>query len=213
MFFNKKSKGLKCARCSGKLESKFSFCPYCGASVISKEKMEKDYGLLGREDSIDPVQNVNPMANLGITDKLISNMFNMVMKNLNKQMIDELNGADVQAFPNGIKIRIGSQQPKKKNERMQKKEISQEQLERISSLPRKEAKYSMRRVADKIVYELNMPGVSSADDVFVSKLESGYEIKALGEKNVYVNSIQVELPINHVSLDKNRLIVEFKTEE
>ena len=71
-------------------------------------------------------------------------------------------------------------------------------------------KYS-QTIIDKVVYELNTPGVQSVEDIFISKLESGYEVKALGSKKVYVNSIPVNLPISKYSILDNKLFVEFNS--
>jgi hypothetical protein len=194
----------------------FSYCPYCGNSLIdNREKNKRDYGLLGKNDAIEEeMTKVTGLSNFGLTDKMITSMFNMVMKNLNQQMREDLEGAEITPLPNGIKIQIG-QQPKKKQvaQKMVKRVITEEQMQRISKLPRKEAKSSMRRLGDKLVYELATPGVNSPSDVFVSRLEEGYEIKALGDKRMYVNSLQINLPIQRVSLDNNKVLVEFKTEE
>jgi hypothetical protein len=79
-------------------------------------------------------------------------------------------------------------------------------------LPRVEASSSMKRLGDKIVYELKTLGVSSLEDVFVSKLAEGYEIKAIGTKKVYVNSLPVELPLQGYTLHEKGLTLEFGTQ-
>jgi len=81
----------------------------------------------------------------------------------------------------------------------------------MSDLPRTEAKTSIRRIGDRLIYELNTLGVNSPQDIFISKTESGYEIKALGSKKVYVNSIQIDLPLRGYALQKNKLLVEFES--
>lgn len=214
MFFGKKLKEIKCTRCEGILKKEFSFCPYCGTSLVTKEEMERNYGLLGKNDS---VANAGPEtmmnSNLGITDKIINNMFNMVMKNLGQQMRDDMEHAEISQLPNGIKISIGQAPRRKQVPRIIKKTLTEDQLQRLATLPRKEAKSTIRRLSDKVVYELNTPGVLTTEDIFISKLESGYEVKALGNKNMYVNSLQIGLPLKGISLDKNKVLVEFKTQQ
>ena len=83
----------------------------------------------------------------------------------------------------------------------------------MSNLPRAPAKTSVRRLSDKVVYELSAPGIESVEDVFVSKLENGYEIKAIGGKKVYVNSLPVNLQLKGFSISENKLLVEFKPEK
>ena len=73
-------------------------------------------------------------------------------------------------------------------------------------------KTNVRRLSDKVVYELKTTGIESVDDVFVSKLESGYEIKAIGNKKVYVNSLPVSLPMKGYSISDAGITVEFALE-
>jgi hypothetical protein len=87
-----------------------------------------------------------------------------------------------------------------------------EQLKKISSLPRKLAKSNVKRLGNKIVYELGMEGVRSPEDIFVSKLEKGYEIKALSDKHFYVNTIPLDLPVKTFKIEKDKITVEFKTD-
>ena len=83
----------------------------------------------------------------------------------------------------------------------------------MSTLPREKAKTNVKRLGDKIIYELATPGVSSPEDIFISKLETGYEIKAIGSKKIYVNSIPINLQLKNYSISKSKLSVEFKAQE
>ena len=87
--------------------------------------------------------------------------------------------------------------------------VSEKQFEKMNSLPRVKAETKVKRINDKIVYELETPGIESPNDVFVSKLESGYEIKAIGDKKVYVNTLPINLPLKAMSLNKEKLFIEF----
>ena len=129
-------------------------------------------------------------------------------------MEKEFQDAEIKTFPNGIRIKIAGPriiQAKQKKKVQPRKPITPEQIEKISSLPKAEARTNVKRLGDKVVYELNTPGVQSVDDIFISKLESGYEVKALGSKKVYVNSIPVNLPITKYSVLDNKLFVEFNS--
>jgi len=195
MFFNKKDK-KKCENCGHKSNPNSNFCPSCGSSFLDPRKEEADFGLLGRNDSINSNFQEPPAQGFGITDRLISSVFNSLIKNLDKQfqnqfkeMEKEFQDAEIKTFPNGIRIKIAGP--------------------RI--IPKAEARTNEKRLGDKVVYELNTPGVQSVDDIFISKLESGYEVKALGSKKVYVNSIPVNLPITKYSVLDNKLFVEFNS--
>lgn len=214
MIFGKKRKNkTKCNSCNSSINGKYSFCPYCGNSLTDPEKESRDFGMLGKTDSEEDF-----IESFGITDKLINSLVNNLAKSLDKQFRDideetskEMNRTEIRSLPRGISIRIGA--PKQQMQRLQgkkaRKEITESQIKKMSSLPKATAKTSVKRINDKVIYELNTPGVSSAEDVFVSKLESGYEIKAIGDKKVYINNIPINLPLKNLGLMKNKLLVEF----
>ncbi|MBU0907538.1 MAG: zinc ribbon domain-containing protein [Nanoarchaeota archaeon] len=229
MFFGKKSNGKmrKCEECGSKSEEKFSFCPHCGNSFIDPRKEQEDFGLLGRNDYMD-VDEESAIQNMGVFDKLVNSMVNSMMKNIDKQFKSQfkdiergMDKAEVRAFPNGIKIKISgpfdaAARPKvavkKPTQRASRKEVNESQLRRMGSLPRAKAKTNVKRFGNKVLYELSIPGVISVEDVFVSKLERGYEVKAIGDKKVYVNSVPINLPLRKYSVLNNKLQIEFVSE-
>jgi len=225
MFFGKKSKKSKieCESCGTAIDKNYSFCPHCGDSIIDLEEEAKDFGMLGRSNSSRDMLGNSGMEGFGIMDKMLSSVMNQLTKNLEKQlgnMGDIKNGSNntrIEALPNGLKISIGPSikptKPKKTKSNEVQKNITDEQLGRMAGLPRVPAKTSMKRFGDKIIYELSAPGIKSPEDIFVSKLESGYEIKAIAEKKVYVNSLPLELPLNALALTENKLIIEFGPQE
>jgi len=197
-----------CPHCDTKIKESFDFCPRCGKSLKTPEQQLDDFGFLGKDDELAAAPGV--AGSMGVTDKFVSSILNSLMKSLEKQMKHASSDAEVQQFPNGVTIRVGMPQPKANKEKAAKPQrITQEQLGRMSGLPRVEAPSSMKRIGDKVVYELKAAGVSSLDDVFVSKLAEGYEIKAIGTKKVYVNSLPVELPLQGYSLHEKGLTLEF----
>ena len=226
MFFKKKKSAQhKCESCGSKTESNHSFCPFCGNSFLDIKDEERAFGMLGRNDNVRDIP-LNSMNSMGPMDKLINSVFNSLVKNLDKQMQNQFkdiekefsnSNAEIKSFPNGVRIKISGpfeqkQTVMKKQKPAARREIAEEQIQKMSTLPKAKAKTSVKRLGDKLVYELVTPGVSSSDDVFVSRVESGYEIKAIGNKKVYVNSIPINLPITKYSILKNKLLVEFNTE-
>ena len=220
MFFNKKSKKnqMKCSNCKSKITDEYSFCPYCGNVLFDPEQRSHDFGMLGLDDSFDDslIRQKISESNLTITDKMISSIMNTLMKNMNQQF-KEMDKSEMhkQGMPRNIKIKIGiqnpnkQQQPKAQRHDFSMNKISEEQLQKLSSLPKIVAKSEVKRIGDKVIYELDAPGIESIKDIFVSKLESGYEIKALAKNKVYANSLPVNLPINSFTLNKEKLYVEF----
>jgi hypothetical protein len=225
MFFNKDTK--KCKNCSSKILERDSYCAHCGYPQ-NPEKKHKAYGLLGTDDYSDSFETEE--ESFGITDKIINSMVNSLMKSLDKQFSDfekenmkkaqeDLQNAEIQNLPNGIRIKISphafNQRVKQKTKKKSilEKAPSESQIERLSSLPKSKAKSSMKRFSDSINYELSTPGVLSTEDIFISKLEEGYEIKAIGSKKVYTSTLPINLPLKRLSLLNNKLLVEFKTDE
>lgn len=227
MFFKKKNnKNEKCPQCKSEMEEEFSFCPYCGLSLLDKEREEKDFGLLGRNEFADRTSANTMLAQegFGFSDKMFNALFNNIMKSMEKQLkntdkdiANNLSNAKIKPIPGGFSISIGPVQANRQQAEEKPKQTTSrrgpttEQLKRISSLPRKSAKSSVKRLGNKIVYELGMEGIKSANDIFVSKLEKGYEIKALSDKHVYVNTIPLDLPVKTFKIDKDKITVEFKT--
>jgi hypothetical protein len=201
--------GKKCQRCEGKIKDSYDFCPTCGLDLANPERDMDDFGVLGKSNRIEGHPLVGGLGGFGITDKMINSLISGLAKSLEKQMGNIDMDPEVQSMPNGIKIRFGSPTQVKKKKKPSKVNITQEQISRMSGLPRSEAKSIVRRFSDKVVYEITAPGVEDVSDVFVSKLESGYEVKAIGKKKVYVNSIPVNLPLKGYSLNDQGLKVEF----
>ncbi len=210
--------GKKCAQCEGKLKEVYSFCPFCGVDLRDPEADMRDFGMLGKNDEVFGAPIVGGLGGMGINERMINSVFSTLMKTLEKQMrdmnpdADNFDRTEVERFPNGIKIKLGNgmghNHPQRKSH-AQKKAITEEQIQRMSKLPRGEAKADVRRFSDKVVYELKAPGVENVEDIFVSKLENGYEIKAIGKSKVYVNSIPVNLPLKKYSIKDKVLSVEF----
>jgi hypothetical protein len=211
MFFNKKNKTIKCKACNSKIEDKFNFCPYCSSNLSDPEREAEDFGLLGKTDAPQtPIR-----SNLNFTDRIFEQLMNSAMK----MLANELKGSEVKpeirSLPNGIKIRIGSMPnnqiiPEKKQKKsIFEKQITVKQMEKMSNLPRAEAKSKIRRLSDKVIFELSAPGVESIEDIFFTKIESGYEIKAIGKNKVYTNNLPTNLPLKQFSISEDKVFVEF----
>ncbi len=72
--FNKKS----CQRCKKKISTSFEYCPHCGFYTGDKEKDQKDYGLLGKND-------INNFANELKLPLGFNTIFKKLMNEMNKQ--------------------------------------------------------------------------------------------------------------------------------
>jgi HSP20 family molecular chaperone IbpA len=210
----------KCPKCNKKIKKSSNFCPICGYNFF-KEESSEDYGLIGKEDEI------MGLDSLAMGNPFMEKMFTSALKILEKQM-KELNkesnisnldttkpGVDIQFYVNGKRVSPNIV-PIKKRENItsevikQKTEISEEKRAMFKELPKKEPKSTIRRLGNKIVYELSVPGVDNIEDVLINKLENSIEIKALSKKTVYSKIININLPISKYALDNGNLILELK---
>lgn len=182
----------KCRQCQGKIKDSFDFCPHCGLDLRNPGKDSRDYGLIGKNNHIEGFPVVGG-GGMGISDKMMDSMMKSLFKMLDKQM----------------RAMDGEMQMQPQIKQTKKKTITKEQQTRMVGLPRVPAKTNVRRLSDKVVYELDAPGIESIEDVFVSKVESGYELKAIAKKKVYVTSLPVNLPLKSYSLHNQGLTVEF----
>lgn len=213
----------KCQRCEGKLKDDHSFCPFCGLDLRNPDADMRDFGMLGKNDNVFGAPLLGGGGRgLGMNDSMFGAIFQQAMKMMEHQLKHlQLDGEsldfgdtkpEIRRLPNGIQIRIGPRMQQKQKTEQQPRTISEDQRSRMSTLPRGEAKADVRRFSDKVVYELVTPGVADVNDIFVSKVESGYEVKAVGTKKVYVNSLPVGLPLKRYFVKDNRLTIEFGLE-
>ena len=66
----------KCKRCNRKIQKDFDFCPYCGSNV-GKERNQRDFGFLGKDDFI-----ASDNFNLQGMDNIISSLMNQIESQL-----------------------------------------------------------------------------------------------------------------------------------
>lgn len=203
----------KCKYCNRKISRDFDFCPYCGAN-FGKERDKRDFGFLGKDDFLG-------LDNIGFNMPL-DGLFSSLMKQINSE-IKQIDKESLKKLPiksNSISISISTsnnQQPQIKisgfpNEKEKKIEnkISEEKIRELAKLPREEAQTFVRRLSNKIIYEISLPGISSLKDILINKLENSFEVKAFAKNKVYTKLIQINLPLLDYRIEKEKLVLEFK---
>lgn len=214
-----------CRRCKKKVDEKYSFCPYCGYKNES-DSNEDDWGMLGKDDFMSQVDEMKlPLG--------FNTLFNSLMKNLSKEFEGQLNtnyfGDDkkpkktqkggvsisISTFGNGqprIKVTpLGNKQnlkPEKINEKFKQTVFTKENIKKFANLKKEEPKTEIRRLSSKVIYEIELPGVKSMEDISILKLESGIEIKAISKNKAYVKTIPINLPIEAYNLSEEKLTLE-----
>jgi len=206
----------KCPGCAKKIEKKYNFCPWCGQS-IKGHREEEDFGLLGRTDSVNNMNQVpknQPQLPFGLEK---------IMGGLIKQLEQELSGMDKQnGMPKGFNIRIQTGNPNQNPNQNQintnqhpqemtpQPVITEKESTRRQTLPKQEAESKVKRLSDKIIYEINTPGVKNKEDIIITKLEQGFEIKVYTKDTCYTKTIPLQIEIIGYTIKDNKLIVELK---
>ncbi|MDH3352860.1 MAG: zinc ribbon domain-containing protein [Nanoarchaeota archaeon] len=199
----------KCPSCAKKVERKFNYCPHCGASFKASQESE-DFGMLGRDDSNNKIQEEIKLP-FGV-----EKIMNSLIKQLEKQM-GTVDFGNAQGMPKGIKIRVarGPPQIRQLNQgepprKSQLTIVSKEENDRRTSLPKVEVESKVKRIADTIIYEINAPGVQNKEDVVVTELASGLEIKAYSRDKCYVKFIPLKVEVIAYHVEKEKVIVELR---
>ncbi len=202
----------KCPRCGKNVEKDFTFCPWCGCNIV-KENETRDFGMLGVDDNSEPAMG----AGAGLPFNF-SGIINNLMKQMSKEMKD-MNPQDMGSINISISgdgkpmIKMNSSNSGNSKVEPLKKMLpvfSEEQFAKFSKLSKKEPKTNVRRLSQKILYELDMPGVKNSKDVMINKLETGIEIRAIASKTAYFKTISLGMQLLNYKLAKEKLVLEFK---
>lgn len=201
----------KCPSCAKKIEKSFSYCPYCGDSFKVRSEKE-NFGFLGRDDSSEIFSNQE-----GIKIPFgLHKIFDSLVKQLEKQMEDidfeDSSGNQHKGFK--IKISTGRPGPSRVEESQEIEEpigeISKREYERRINLPKVNAESRIRRLSDKIIYEILTPGVRVKKNIVLNELASGIEVKAYSKNKCYVKYIPIKVEVVNYYLEGEKLFVEFK---
>lgn len=224
----------KCNNCNRKIEKDFEYCPYCARPLH-----KKDYGLLGKDDYMTGLNesmpsNLGGMLGNGFMEKMMASAIKMVEKEMQKGSMQESNvrktkinktlPGNFELFINGKKVNLpgniegiqienmpgNMMGEKKESSKSRIPKVSQETMQKSAKLPRKEAKSHLTRTSDKVIYELDTPGLLSLNNVLVNKLENSIEVKAYTDKAVYFKTLPVKLALMQYSLKEDKLVLEFK---
>lgn len=203
----------KCKNCKNSISKNFEFCPYCGHPIKNQNNNE-NWGMLGKNDIAGTGTGMGFPFESGIFNKMLNNAMKMLekeMQNANNQN-ENLSKRNFQLYINGKKINLNSNETPIKNTNKKTKiksiKLPKNILKNFAKLPKHSPETSIRRLSDKIIYEIKMPGVSSLNNISITKLENSIEIKAIGKNKAYYKVIKIELPIIYYNLERGKLILE-----
>src|SRR3989344_4604156 len=184
MFGNK-----SCKKCNNLLKDKYKFCPTCGSPINYRK--EKDFGMLGENDSDfeDSSPNYFGLFNERTLGKMIGDTIKMIEKEMQKEIknTEKNPKTNFRLMINGKEINVNQKMQKEEMiKNIPRREFKKEQLKIFVSLPREEPKTRIKRLDDKIVYEIDIPETKSPQDILINQLENSIEIKAIGKTKSYV---------------------------
>ncbi|MCK5043939.1 hypothetical protein KAR52_02985 [Candidatus Pacearchaeota archaeon] len=216
-------KKKECKKCGNKVNEKYEFCPNCG-NLIGKNFQKENFGLLGKEDSFDEPDKFSESMFGGIGGKMMNKFLgsaikmleNEIHKEIKKEETRPMNKSNFQLFINGKKVNLGNQSPQVQQQKIKipvknisLKQFSKEKLKKLAVLPKKEPSTKIRRFADKVVYEIDVPEIKSINDISVTKLETSIEIKAIAKDKVYSKLIPINLPLINFDFLDEKIVLEF----
>ena len=92
--------------------------------------------------------------------------------------------------------------------------FNKEQNQKFQELPREEPPTkSVRRLSNRVIYELEISEVNSVEDVAISRIQNSIEIKAVGKTKSYFKILPVGLPVLKYELEKGILSLELGTKD
>lgn len=205
---------IKCKFCGNKIEKKYQFCPYCGKNQNDKQeffqptfKMGFPFDQLVKHMSKQIESQFKEMdMELG-EFKMKENQMPKKMKGISISISSSGNGEPVIKVTN---LGQGNEQmiPEAPKQTPARK-LSEKEIEAISKLPKADPVTNVRRLTDKIVYEINLPGVKK-EDIILTKLHNSIEIKAFSKEKAFFKLLPISLPIIKSELKEGKLILELK---
>jgi len=223
-------KKIKCS-CGKKVSKKFEFCPHCGRNIQEKVSYEKQ-----RDKQVDAImKDFEKAFDMPFIMKFpFESLVKKMVKDIDKQfqeydqeLVKENNpkvvrtGLSISINQNAegepiIKVRqLGGNNVQFKDESITEKtknlpKIREKESGKFSQLPKQEPETTVRRLTDRIIYELSLPGVKNEKNVFIDKLQKSIEVRAFSDKQAYFKLIPVPFSVKNWRLEKERLILELK---
>ena len=165
--------------------------------------------MLGRNDSSERMQEEIKLP-FGM-EKIMGSL----VKQLERQMGNNLNNG--QGIPKEISIRIAKGNPQMRQAIQgapktirEPVKISDKEANRRMNLPKVEVESKVRRLSDTIIYEIETPGVRKREDVVLTELATGIEVRAYSSDKCYIKFIPLKVEITGYYVREEKVIVEMK---
>ena len=89
-------------------------------------------------------------------------------------------------------------------------DIEIDESKKFAQLPIKEPHTNLRRLSDKIVYEISVPGVKSIENVSIVKMGNSIEVKAISKEHSYFKIIPLDLDILNYEISDETIVLELR---
>ena len=89
-------------------------------------------------------------------------------------------------------------------------QVSEKEAGRRARLKKMEAESRMKRLGDVIIYEIAAPGLKKKEDVVITELATGLEIRAYSRDNCYVKTIPLKVEVLNYRVGNEKVFVEMK---
>lgn len=106
---------------------------------------------------------------------------------------------------------ITRQPSSRKTKPIKTKDFNKDDAEKFSKFKKIEPKTAVRRLSDKIIYEIDIPDATK-EKIIINNLENSIEIKALAKEKAYFKVIPVSFPIKAWNFEQGKLILELNPE-
>jgi len=213
-------KKTKCKRCGKKINEGYGFCPHCGNRMNSEN--EDDFGMLGKTDFFPGAEIKLPVGFNSIINSMMNNLSKELDNELGKKFVNDSNSKKIKkdglsisisTFGDGpprIKVNGVNQEKIKEmpKEKVKNTHFDSEKVKKFLELTKEEPKANVKRLSNKVIYEIEMPGVKAKEDISILKLENSIEIKAIGKNKAYSKRISINLPILNYNFSEGKLILE-----
>jgi len=204
----------ECSRCGEKSNNRHNFCPNCGVPFGEKNFNKSELGMLGESDVEEEMDSFANSMFSGFGGKMMGKMLESAMKMLEKEMQKEIKKtkpkANLQLFVNGKKVDLGNYEndANSSENEIPAEKLPNSELKGFSDFKKKEPATNIRRLSNKVIYEVEMPGLDSEKNLSIVKLENSIEIKALAKNKAYKKIIPIGFPIKSYNLSNGKLILE-----
>lgn len=165
--------------------------------------------MLGIDDNVEKQGNPIPFVGGGL---------GAIFNHLTKQLSKELQNLNLGDGNKGIEIRFSTGIPNQKINRVAtskesligEEPIEESERERRKKLPVFSAESKIRRLPEGLIYEIDVPGVSSKRDVSILKMENSLEVKAYSPDKCYIKTIPLKADILKYGVKDEKIFVQIK---